>query len=193
MKASIVATWVLASGLACACAEGYAATELGRRDSAARTPTASDGSPVPIGGAGGDIIAGGNGGAPAPTGEPCVRGDIAPCPCEGSNAQGQRTCRADMASQTQGFFSECRGCPMQVPPDEPPPEEQTPEEPPPEPEPTPDPPPDASVEQEPPPAEEPIEPVEDCDGVPEGTECDRDCILPSNTARCNRRGACSCL
>jgi len=37
------------------------------------------------------------------------------------------------------------------------------------------------------------EPVEDCEGVPEGTECDRDCILPTNTARCNSRGNCSCL
>lgn len=37
------------------------------------------------------------------------------------------------------------------------------------------------------------EPVQDCEGVPEGTECDRDCILPTNTARCNSRGNCSCL
>jgi hypothetical protein len=41
--------------------------------------------------------------------------------------------------------------------------------------------------------EEPNEPVGDCEGVPEGTECDRDCILPSNTARCTERGDCSCL
>lgn len=45
-----------------------------------------------------------------------------------------------------------------------------------------------------PPIDEPIdEPVEDCEGVPVGTECDRDCILPTNTARCNSRGNCSCL
>jgi hypothetical protein len=37
------------------------------------------------------------------------------------------------------------------------------------------------------------EPVDDCEGVPEGTACNRDCILPGNTANCNSRGDCSCL
>jgi hypothetical protein len=46
-----------------------------------------------------------------------------------------------------------------------------------------------------PPIEEPPDdgPVDDCDDAPEGTECDRECILPWNTARCTSRGDCSCL
>jgi hypothetical protein len=219
--------------LLCACAEGYGAPEIGRKDNAALAPsTAGMMSEAPIGGSaaamssGGEGGAGGAGGVAAPNGEPCAQDDVKPCACEGTAAQGQRICRYDMASPTQGFFAECTGCP------------------PPDPDPAtlcgdgtqngaetgvdcggPDctacPPPAGGTggaggtsgtggmggmggsggesgtsgeggsggEEEP----DPEEPVQDCEGVPEGTECDRNCILPGNVAHCTSRGTCSCL
>lgn len=224
MKASDAAVLAFASCLLWACAEGYGAPEIGRKDNAALAPsTAGTMGEAPLGGAAAEMSTAGTGGVAPPAGEPCTQSDMKPCPCEGTQAQGQRICRYDMASPTQGFFGECAGCP------------------PPDPDPAtlcgdgmqngaetaidcggPDcmacPPPAGGTggaggtagsggtsgsggesgtsgeggsggEEEP----DPQEPVEDCDGVPEGTECDRDCILPSNTARCNSRGDCSCL
>ena len=56
---------------------------------------------------------------PAPLGEPCVRNDVKPCPCEGTDVQGQRLCLFDMTSPMDGFFSECQGCPAPDPVEEP--------------------------------------------------------------------------
>jgi hypothetical protein len=36
-------------------------------------------------------------------------------------------------------------------------------------------------------------PVSSCRGQDRGTPCDRDCLLPGNTAQCNLLGICSCL
>jgi len=180
------------SWLACACAEAYDTSPAGTLGSAVLTPPTSG-----VGGSGGVAAdpgsgeIGGVGGIAAPPGAPCTRGDVMPCPCEGTSMQGQRTCLFDMASPTQGVFSDCQGCAPPVVPDDMP---------------------DAGTSMsgtggmsgteagsagEPPTdagtMEEPTEPVDDCEGVPEGTECDRDCILPSNTARCNEQGDCSCL
>jgi hypothetical protein len=196
MNASSSMILALATCLTCACAEGYSVPATGTRE--VLTPPSGG-----MGGEGGDFLPS-TGGAPAApsVGEPCIRGDVAPCPCEGTDVPGQRICVFDMASPTQGFFSDCQGClPAQEPVDVP----------------------DAATCTEPPcmmptagsggmsgsagmsgaggmsnadagNVDPPIdEPVEDCDGVPEGTECDRDCILPGNTAHCNERGDCSCL
>lgn len=186
------------SWLACACAEAYDPSPAGTLGSAVLTaPTSGVGgsggaaAEQGMGGVGGG--GGGIGGVAAPLDEPCTQGDVMPCPCEGTSAQGQRTCLFDMASPTQGVFSDCQGC---APPDMPDSGGSTsgaggisgaggmsgseagsagqPLA-------------DAGT------MEEPTGPVDDCDGVPEGTECDRDCILPSNTARCNEQGNCSCL
>lgn len=183
-------SWVLAlaSCLAGACAEAYDFNPPGALEEAVLAP--------PSGGASG-FSPNSDGGAVPAVGEPCTRNDVAPCPCEGTQALGQRICVFDMASPTQGFFSDCQGC---APPPEPVASctdgaqsgaetgidcggpDCTPCLPVIEPEP------DAGNG-----GEEPTGPVDDCDGVPEGTECDRDCILPSNTAHCNARGECSCL
>lgn len=231
MKASDVAVFAFVTFFSCACAEGYGAPEIGLLDNAALTPSAAGTmSDAPLGGSAAAMSTGGTGGTGGvvpPAGEPCTQDDVKLCPCEGTEAQGQRICRYDMASPQEGFFAECAGCPPPTPPD-------------------PDPAtlcsdgmqngaetdidcggPDcmpcpapsggtggasgvggsggsggasgasgtsgeggsAGEEEEP----DPEQPVEDCEGVPEGTECNRDCILPSNTARCNSRGDCSCL
>jgi hypothetical protein len=223
VKASDAAVFAFVMSLSCGCAEGYGATDIGLIDNAALAPTAGMMGDAPLGGSAAAMSTGGTGGVAVPPGEPCTQTDVKPCPCEGTDVPGQRICRYDMASPTDGFFAECGGCPPPTPP---------------EPDPAtlcgdgmqngaetgidcggPDcmacPPPPGGAggtagsggtggaggasgtsgeggsagEEEP----DPEEPVEDCEGVPEGTECDRDCILPSNTARCNSRGDCSCL
>ena len=188
MKASDLRLLGFACWLACACAEAYDPSPPGTLASAVLTPTGGVGGTEATGGAAADPSMGGVGGAGGiapPLGEPCTQNDVLSCPCEGTDVQGQRICRFDMASPMDGFFTDCQGCPLPTPRE-------------------PDaggmsgagsaagtagePPVDAGAMEEP-----PTEPVDDCQGVPEGTECDRDCILPSNTARCNERGDCSCL
>lgn len=196
MTASDFAILAFAVGLASACAEGYKLPPP--------TSTLEASVLAPTGGAAADPSMGGGGGAGGtapPVGEPCTQNDMVACPCEGSDVQGTRICVFDMASPLQGFFSDCRGCPPPVDPGGMPAAgaggmsgeggmassgmggmSGT----------------GAGTAGEPPAdagsiGEQPTEPVDDCEGVPEGTECDRDCILPSNTAHCNARGDCSCL
>jgi hypothetical protein len=196
MKASGLMLLGFVSLLACACAEAYDPSPSGTLGSAVLTPTGGVGGMQATGGAAADPSLGGMGGIAPPLGEPCTQNDVLACPCEGSDVQGMRICRFDTASPMEGFFTDCQGCPVPAPP-----------------EPNAgasgaagmasagaagmagsaagaagDPPADAGTMEEP-----PTEPVDDCEGVPEGTECDRDCILPSNTARCNESGDCSCL
>jgi hypothetical protein len=251
VKASDAVLWAFATWTVCGCAEGYGVPVVGRRDNAALAPMGGMESAAPLDGAVAEMSSGGTGGAAVPVGEPCVQGDEVSCPCEGTEAQGRRICRFDMASPMDGFLTECMGCPPPAAPPDPMQcsdgmqngaetgsdcggptcmpcalgsaclvdgdcVEGT-----------------CVVGTCTQPAtsgtggmggtgggtggtsgtggtggesgasgeggtggddEPPLEgPVEDCDGVPEGTECDRDCILPSNTARCTSRGTCSCL
>lgn len=197
MKTSDLMIAAVASCFVSACAQAYDTPPAGMLESSV---IAAGGGGGGAGGRATDAL-GGVGGVPAPMGEPCLQGDVVPCPCEGAMVQGQRACMFDMSSPTQGYLSDCQGCPAPVAPDAGAP----------------------CVE----PAcamptsgaggagggggasgeggasgaeaggggggDEPTEPVDSCDGVPEGTECDRECIFPGNTAHCNARGDCSCL
>lgn len=248
MKPSELAIFALASCVAWGCAEGYGLPEVERKENAAlggiggfMQPTGGMSAGPGSGGGG----SGGDGGEAPPLGDTCTRGDVMPCACEDGTLRGQRTCYFDMLSPTQGFFSDCEGCPV----DEPPPDPATlcsdgeqggaetdidcggsdcapcllgmlclADN-------------DCAVgmcsdgmcammpaagsggeggasgeggtggmssggmggdggEEEPPPEEEP---VRSCFGERAGTPCDRECLLPGNTARCSLLGICSCL
>jgi len=223
MKTSDLRILAFASCLACACAEGYDQTGFATLDSPVLAPPSGGMRGAGTGGAGASSSMGGVGGVSTAPGDPCTQNDVAPCPCEGTSMPGERVCVFDMTSPTQGFFSDCQGCtPAAVPScsddmqngaetgidcggtDC-----------------APCPAPTSGGSggmsgsggrsgsggtsgssgmagssgmsgSDAGPGEDP-EPVDDCDGVAEGTECDRACILPSNTARCNEDEECSCL
>ena len=227
------------------CAEGYPAAEqsaLSKELTPAAGKAGTGGAPqLPLGGSGAaGMTTSGTAGTTdsAQVGDPCLRGEVETCPCEGVQTEGRRTCLFDPASPLEGFFTECTSC--RPPPADP--VEQCSDgekngfetdtdcggpacdrcmtgescsttgdcE-------------DAACEDgvctmATPPAggtsgaagasggeagsgdddsgsagSSSDEPVSSCRGQDRGTPCDRDCILPGNTAQCNLFGVCSCL
>ncbi|MGD8862382.1 MAG: hypothetical protein PVI30_20390 [Myxococcales bacterium] len=63
----------------------------------------------PVTGTGDGPVDGGGGGGPA--GEPCMRGEVQPCPCAGVDAEGERRCLFDARSPLDGYLSDCERCP----------------------------------------------------------------------------------